>query len=101
MKDLFLFLFFAGIAWLVWRVFTGKSTPSAPASELPPKEDKEVRHLRNTLQFAKDQHRVLSKKQHEQDAWQRRFGVAKAAELDQLGGVEFEEFLAGLFRAQG
>jgi len=98
MKDLFLFLFFAGIAWLVWQAFTGKPTPP---SEPPSKEDKEARHLRNTLQFAKDQHRVLSKKQREQDAWQRQFGSAQAAELDQLSGVEFEEFLAGLFRAQG
>ncbi|OGT04010.1 MAG: restriction endonuclease [Gallionellales bacterium RBG_16_57_15] len=53
------------------------------------------------MQFAKDQHRVLSKKQREQNAWQQQFGAAKAAELDQLSGVEFEGFLAGLFRAQG
>ena len=101
MKDLFSYLFFAGIAWLVWRAFTKKSTPRAPVSEQPSKEDKEARHLSNTLQFAKDQHRVLSKKQREQDVWQQRFGAAQAAELDQLSGVEFEEFLAGLFRAQG
>ena len=101
MKDLFIFLFFAGIAWLVWRAFTKKPTPPAPASEPPSKKDREARHLSNTLQFAKDQHRVLSKKQREEDAWQQRFGSAKATELDQLSGVEFEEFLAGLFRAQG
>lgn len=107
MKDLFLFLFFAGIAWLVWRSFTKKPTPPAPVneylskSESPPKEDRQARHLRNTLQFAKDQHRILSKKQREHDDWQRRFGLAKAAELDQLSGVEFEEFLVGLFRVQG
>lgn len=101
MKDLFLFLFFAGIVWLAWRAFTKKPTLSAPASEPPSKEEKEARHLRNTLQFAKDQHRILSKKQCEQNAWQRQFGAAQAAELDQLTGVEFEEFLAGLFRAQG
>jgi HJR/Mrr/RecB family endonuclease len=101
MKDFFLFLFLAGIAWLVWRAFTGKPTPPSQASELSSKEDNEARHLRNTLQFAKDQHRVLSKKQREQDAWQRQFGAAQAAELDQLSGEEFEEFLAGLFRAQG
>lgn len=107
MKDLFIFLFFAGIAWLVWQAFTKKSTPPAPTCELPQKsappskEDKQAHHLRNTLEFAKDQHRVLSRKQREQDAWQQRFGAAKAAELDQLDGVEFEEFLAGLFRAQG
>lgn len=101
MKDLLLFLFLVGIAWLVWRTFAGKPTPSMPASEPSTKEDKEARHLRNTLQFAKDQHRVLSNKQREQDAWQQRYGTAKAAELDQLSGIEFEEFLAGLFRAQG
>ena len=101
MKDLFLFLFFAGIAWLVWRAFAGKPTPPAQTSELPSKEDNAARHLSNTLQFAQDQHRVLSKKQREQDAWQRQFGAAQAAELDSLSGVEFEEFLAGLFRAQG
>ncbi len=104
MKDLFLYLIFAGIAWLVWRAFTKKPTPPARPSETSSqenKEDKEARYLSNTLQFAKGQHRVLSKKQREQDAWQRRFGAAQAAELDQLSGVEFEEFLAGLFRAQG
>ena len=107
MKDPFLILIFAGIAWLVWRAFTKKSAPPAQASESPPKstppskEDKEARHLRDTLQFVKQQHSVLSKKQREQDAWQRRWGAAKAAELDQLSGVEFEEFLAGLLRAQG
>lgn len=101
MKDIFIFLFFAGIAWLVWRAFAGKPTPSMPASKPSSKKDKEARHLRNTLEFAKDQHRVLSGKQREQDAWQQRFGAAKAAELDQLDGVEFEEFLAGLFRVQG
>lgn len=101
MKDLFLPLFFVGIAWLVWKAYTKKSTSHAPASEPSSKEDKQVCHLRKTLQFAKDQHSVLSKKQREQDAWQQRFGAAKAAKLDKLTGVEFEEFLAGLFRAQG
>lgn len=101
MKELLIYLFFAGIAWLVWRAFTGKTAPSAQVSEPPSKENREARHLNNTLQFAKDQHRVLSKKQREQDAWQRQFGAAQAAELDSLSGVEFEEFLAGLFRAQG
>lgn len=101
MKDLFIYLIFAGIAWLVWRAFTKKPVPPAPTSVPPSKEEKEAHHLRNTLQFAKDQHRVLSKKQREQDAWQQRFGASQAAELDQLSGLEFEEFLAGLFRAQG
>ncbi|NOU01359.1 MAG: restriction endonuclease [Gallionella sp.] len=101
MKDLITYLFFGGIAWLVWRAFTKKPTPPPLANEPPTQEENEARHLRNTMQFAKDQHRALSKKQREQDAWQQRFGAAQATQLDQLSGVEFEEFLAGLFRAQG
>lgn len=101
MIEPFILLFFAGIAWLVWRLFIKIPTPPAADNEPPSKEDKEARYLRNTLQFAKEQHSVLSRKKREQDSWQRQFGAAKAAELDQLSGVEFEEYLAGLFRAQG
>jgi len=101
MKDLFLILLFAGIAWLVWRAVTHKSTPPPQASELTPKEDPQIRHLRNAMQFAKTQHKTLTKKQREQDAWQQAYGHARASELDELSGTEFEEFLAGLFRAQG
>ena len=85
----------------MWRAFTKKPVSPILDREPPSKEDKEARHLSSTLQFAKDQHRVLSKKQREQDAWQQRFGAAQAAELDQLSGVEFEGYLAGLFRTQG
>lgn len=99
MKDLFPFLLLAGIAWLVWWAFARKSTP-APG-EPAPIEDAQVRHLRNTLEFAKTQHKTLTKKQREQDDWQRAHGHARAGELDQLSGTEFEKFLAGLFRAQG
>ncbi|MDP2852078.1 MAG: restriction endonuclease [Gallionella sp.] len=101
MKDLFPLLLLAGIAWLLWWTFGRKSTPAAPPGESPPIEDAQVRHLRNTLEFAKTQHKTLTKKQREQDAWQRAHGHARAADLDQLSGTEFEEFLAGLFRAQG
>lgn len=101
MKDLALILFFAGLTWLVWRAFTKQPTPPAPASEPPHKEDPQVRHLRDTLQFAKTQHQILTKKQDEQAAWQQAYGQAKVSELDRLSGVEFEQFLDGLFRAQG
>ncbi|MDO8772283.1 MAG: restriction endonuclease [Burkholderiaceae bacterium] len=101
MKNLILILFFAGIAWLVWRAFAKKPTPPASPSEPTHKEHPQVRHLRDTLQFAKTQHQILTKKQDEQDAWQQAYGHAKVSELDQLSGVAFEKFLDGLFRAQG
>jgi len=101
MSESIFILLFVGFVWLMWWAFKEKSPPSIQISEPPPEEDKQARYMRNALQFAKDQHQALSKKQRDQDAWQRQFGVAQAAELDHLSGVEFEGFLAGLFRAQG
>jgi restriction system protein len=102
MKDLFLILLFVGIGWLLWQFFASKkSIPPAQSTQIPKEEDSGIRHLRHTLEFAKAQHKVLTKKQHEQDAWQLAHGNSKVAELDRLGGAEFETFLAGLFRAQG
>lgn len=101
MNDLLLILIVVGIAWLTWRAVASKPTPAAQTVEPPSKEDPQVRHLRNTLEFAKSQHKALTKKQREQEAWQQAHGHAKAGELDQLNGPEFEVFLAGLFRAQG
>ena len=101
MKDLLLILFWAGIAWLVWRAIQHKPRSAPRPSEPTPPEDPQARHLRNTLDFAKTQHKIMAKKQREQDAWQQAYGHARAGELDQLSGTEFEAFLAGLFRTQG
>ncbi|MDD2742987.1 MAG: restriction endonuclease [Rhodocyclaceae bacterium] len=101
MKDIFFILFLVGIGWLAWRIFSSKPTPALPPSEPSPKEDAETRHLRDALAFAKTQHKTLSHKQREQDAWQQAHGHARAEELDKLSGTEFEVFLAGLFRADG
>lgn len=101
MNEILSFLIIAVLTWLVWRACTSKPTPSAQPGDLPPTEDPQKRHLRNTLEFAKTQHKILTKKQRELDAWQQAYGHAKASELDLYSGTEFEAFLAGLFRAQG
>jgi HJR/Mrr/RecB family endonuclease len=101
MTDLLLILIIGGIAWLIWRAFSNKEEPTTEPVEPPPQEDRQTLHLRNTLDFAKTQHKALIRKQREQDAWQQAHGHAKAADLDRLSGPEFEVFLAGLFRAQG
>lgn len=101
MKDLLVFLFVAIIGWLIWRAIARKQLPTPPQSDQFPKEDPQLRHIRSSLEFARAQHRTMSQKQREQTAWQLAYGRAKAAELDALSGVEFEAFLAGLFRAQG
>ncbi len=93
-----LFIFFAILAWLAWRAFAGRS---AQSKQPQPKEDAQTRHLKSALQFAQTQHKALTKQQREQDAWQQAYGHAKAGELGQLSGEEFEEFLSGLYRAQG
>ena len=101
MSDLLLIVFLAGIAWLLWRAYASRPTPAPPPIEPPRKEDPETRHVRNALEFAKAQHGVLAQKQREHEAWQQAHGHARAGELDQLSGTEFEAFLAGLFRTQG
>jgi len=114
MNDLLPWLIIAGLIWLAWKMFFGRKQPSTggvaqpvsnsppkPIVNTPPKEDPQARHLRNALSFAKTQHRELEKKQREHAAWERNYGLAQVHELDKLGGVEFEEYLAGLFRKQG
>lgn len=101
MSDLLLIVIVAGIAWLLWRAYASKPTLTPPPIEPPRKEAPEALHVRNALEFAKVQREFLAQKQHEHEAWQRAHGHARAGELDQLSGTEFEAFLAGLFRTQG
>jgi len=102
MNDLIILLFFAGLIWLVWRAFNEKSTQTKETfTEQISKEDYEAEHLSSALQFAKEQHCILKKKKRVQDKWQQQFGASQASDLDQLTGVEFEYFLAGLYRAKG
>ncbi len=63
--------------------------------------DKLARYQKDGLAFAKQKHREASQKQHEQAAWDRRYGQQQAAELCRLSGTEFEEYLAGLFQQLG
>jgi len=101
MNDLVILLLCGGFIWLVWRSFHEKTTSIDDISEQPSKKDHEAEHLSNALQFAKVQHRTLKKKKRIQDKWQQQFGASQASDLDQLTGVEFEYFLAGLYRSQG
>ncbi|MDO9226476.1 MAG: restriction endonuclease [Pseudomonadota bacterium] len=113
-------LIVAGLIWLAWKIYGGGKKASTsvvvqpvvssrpqtqpkpqPIVNSPPKEGPQTRHLRNALSFAKTQHRELENKQREHAAWERNYGLAQVHELDKLGGVEFEEYLAGLFRKQG
>lgn len=114
MNDLLPWLILAGLIWLAWKIYAGgeklstkgmtdpvASAQSTPIVNSPPKDDPQTRHIRKALSFAKTQHRELEKKQREHAAWERNYGLAQVHELDKLGGVEFEEYLAGLFRKQG
>lgn len=100
MSDLIGLLFFCVAIWFFWQSFVNKPKPNA-LTQQPTKEDKEAQYLKSTLDFAKEQHKALKKKQNERNAWQQSYGNAKASELDKLSGTEFENFLAGLYRAQG
>jgi len=108
MNDLWPWLIFAGFIFLAWRLSIAKKNLSEnrmaqgfEVSTSTPAEDSQSRYIRNALSYAKDQHQELEKRQREHAAWERSYGLAQVHELDKLGGVEFEEYLAGLFRKQG
>ena len=74
-----------------------KNTSNKPLQ----KDDPEKRHLQNALSFAKQQHTIHKRNKAQQDKWNNSYAHAKTADLDKLSGVEFEHFLAGLFRENG
>jgi restriction system protein len=80
------------------QIFSGRplSTPRKETSA-----ERQERHRKEALGFAKQKHREISQKQREQDAWHHHYGKQQAAMLNQLSGAEFETYLAGLFRQLG
>ena len=97
-------LIIAIVAAIVWWNSSKSTTlpnPQANIVNFQPQESAETRHLKAALQFAKAQHRTVADMQREKMQWQKRYGETKVAELDKLDGIEFEEFLAGLFSVQG
>ncbi|MFI3220530.1 MAG: restriction endonuclease [Methylococcales bacterium] len=67
----------------------------------PAKPDPHARYLRDTLHFAKQQHKQLQDKHHERERWQQHYGSLHIDELKKLSGVEFENYLAELFTHHG
>jgi restriction system protein len=88
----------AGI-FSVFKQFFFDTPPPPP--KLESQAEKQARYQKDALAFAKQKHREASNKQREQDYWHRKYGKQQAAELSQLSGVEFEAYLAGLFKQHG
>jgi len=86
--------------WLKNLIF-GNEAPAKQAKSQAPKEDPQARYLRDTLVFAKQQHKELRHKQNEHERWQRHYGSLHIDELKKLSGTEFEGYLAELFKSQG
>lgn len=88
--------------WLTDWIF-GSDAPAKPATSIPQpvKEDREARYVRDTLAFAKQQHKDLRHKQNEHERWQQHYGSVHVNELVKLSGTEFEHYLAGLFKSHG
>ena len=66
MSDLIGLLFFCVAIWFFWQSFVNKPKPNA-LTQQPTKEDKEAQYLKSTLDFAKEQHKALKKKQNESE----------------------------------
>lgn len=90
------------------KIFSGdESNPKSTETTHQPYENhetygqKQARRRNEALSFVKQNHRELTHKKRQEDAWHRNFAKQKGQELRQLTGVEFETFLAGLFRQLG
>ncbi len=86
--------------WLKNWIF-GNEAPAQQLKPQAPKEDPQARYLRDTLVFAKQQHKELRHKQNEHDRWQQHYGSLHIDELKKLSGTEFEHYLDKLFKSQG
>jgi len=81
-----------------------KSQPysnEAPTKQTAAQQDPQARHLRDTVAFTKQQHKELRHKQNEHERWQRHYGSLHIDELKKLSGIEFEDYLAELFKSHG
>lgn len=87
----------AGLFSSIKKFFSGTQSTSRKESQA----EKQARHRDNALQFARQKQREVRYTQRNQDAWHRRYGKQKAAELSQLSGTEFEQYLAGLLQQLG
>ena len=85
--------------WLKNLIF-GNEAPAQQLKPHAPKEDPQARYLRDTLVFAKQQHKELRHKQNEHERWQQHYGSLHIDELKKLSGTEFEHYLAKLFKSQ-
>lgn len=88
--------------WLTDWIF-GSDAPAKPTAPKPQpsQAEREARYVRDTLAFAKQQHKDLRHKQNEHERWQQHYGSVQVNELAKLTGTEFEGYLAGLFKSHG
>lgn len=84
--------------WIKNLIF-GDSAPAKQAARQQPIDDPIARYMRDTLVFAKQQHKELRTKQDEYERWQRHYGSLHIDELKKLSGTEFEDYLAELFKS--
>lgn len=110
MEALFVLLLLAAGIWY-WSSRRNPNPVTPPHSQSPAStsggqqvasvESRERVHLQTALEFARQQHATLDRKAREQERWRIEQGSRSMAQIDLLSGVEFEHYLAGLFREQG
>lgn len=84
------------MGWINNWIF-GKEPPTQTKKSPPPIKDPHAKYLSETLAFTKEQHRSLTQKQRDYNAWQHRYGSVHVNELKKLNGIEFEDYLYNLF----
>ncbi|HYQ71665.1 MAG TPA: restriction endonuclease, partial [Gammaproteobacteria bacterium] len=107
----FLFLL---LGYALWRWFghRNNSTGSGGIGTVAGRDERQQGHLSHALKFVREKERqaaserqcvqqAAENERRKQDQWERKHAASRLDALHALSGVEFEEFLAGLFLRQG
>ena len=86
--------------WLKNLIF-GNEAPAQQLKPQAPKEDPQARYLRDTLVFAKQQHKELRHKQNEHERWQQHYGSLHIDELKNSAAQSLNITLPSYLKAKG
>ena len=87
--------------WIIYIKFSKFRIDAKPIIEKPAGSNSERVHIEAARDFVISSRKSALAKLHSNDLWATRYRNLSPDGLDKLSGIEFEEWLAGMFRLQG
>jgi restriction endonuclease Mrr len=97
-------LILLGVAVAIWIIYAKLVKPRVATKspvEISASSKRERMHIQAARDFVISGRKAALAKLHSNDLWATRFRNLTPDTLDKLSGIEFEEWLAGVFRQQG